>query len=569
MAGRRWPRRARHSPAIDVSSPAIEPELAQDVTAEFRVPGTLPAAKRPRKGGLPDALPRPAYATVPLPPTDEELWAYRKRGLSLLMIPSLISFGCLIASQSLFLRLTPWLWVLVPMLALAVVNYVVSFIVTAFTPAFDSIRHKRLVKTWRPKSYPTVDVFLPVCGEPPHVLRNTWEAVRTMQQRYQGTVTVFVLDDSPTAAIQRMAVAFGFAHQRRPNLGWFKKAGNMRYAFERTLSDFILVLDADFAPRHDMLHQMLPYFDAEPTVGIVQSPQYFRVHKGQGWLERGAGAVQELFYRALQVSRQTHGAAICVGSCAIYRRAALDSIGGATLIEHSEDVHTGFDLRRNGWRLRYIPVVLAVGLCPSDVDSFFTQQYRWCAGSMSLLGSGKFWSTRLGVRERLSYVSGFCYYMHTGLFTFVGPVIPLVMLALFPQQIALTNYALIAPSIFYSFIILPMWHRSRYRLEAWTVKMIHGWAHAFAIWDILRGRRMDWQPTGGTARKSKTRRLWVGLRVWSAVTGLAWAGAAGWHMLTDQRPLAFLPAFLGGVFYLAVVAQVLMVKTENDVEIVL
>ena len=58
-------------------------------------------------------------------------------------------------------------------------------------------------------------------------------------------------------------------------------------------------------------------------------------------------------------------AAICVGSNAVYRRAALDSNGGTTLIEHSEDVHTGFDLRRNGWPLRYIPVNLATGLCPA------------------------------------------------------------------------------------------------------------------------------------------------------------------------------------------------------------
>ncbi|MBW4703001.1 MULTISPECIES: glycosyltransferase family 2 protein [unclassified Micromonospora] len=547
------------------SPPAVDPAAVLSPTAEFRVPRQT-SKWTPRKPS--DEAHRPAYAPVPLPPTDAELFSYRKRRLAALMVPSLVSFGCLITSQLLFVRLTPWLWLLAPLLFFTVVYYLISLAVNLFTPGFDLARHQELVRTWRPARYPSVDVFLPVCGEPAHVLRNTWEHVRAMGRHYRGEVTVYVLDDSPNEAMERMALAFGFVYQRRPNRGWFKKAGNMRYAFERTMSDFILVLDADFVPRKDMLDQMLPWFDAEPNAGIVQSPQFFRVHLGQTWVERGAGAVQELFYRSVQVSRQAHDSAICVGSCAVYRRDALFSIGGSTLIEHSEDVHTGFDLRMKGWNLRYIPVVLAAGLCPSDVDSFFTQQYRWCAGSMSLLGSRKFWSTKLRLRARLSYISGFCYYLHTGLFTFVAPVIPVLMLTAFAHQIALANYLLILPSVVYNMIIFPFWHRSRYGLESWTVKMLYGWAHAFAIIDIVRGRRMGWQPTGGTAKKSKTRRLWTAMKVWTAGTGLVWAGVAGWRMLVEPEPWIFVPALLSAVFYLAVVGQALLVDPERDVEVV-
>ncbi|MEH0983450.1 glycosyltransferase family 2 protein [Micromonospora sp. CPCC 205556] len=548
------------------SPPMVEPATVPEPTAEFRVPSQLSKWTPRRAGATPST--RPAYAPVPLPPTDEELVSYRRRRMAALMVPSLVSFGCLITSQLLFVRLTPWLWLLAPLLFFTVVYYVISLCVNLFTPGFDMERHQELVRNWRPARYPTVDVFLPVCGEPPHVLRNTWEHVRAMGRHYRGEVTVYVLDDSPNEAMERMALAFGFVYQRRPNRGWFKKAGNMRYAFERTMSDFILVLDADFVPRKDMLDQMLPWFDAEPKAGIVQSPQYFRVHMGQTWVERGAGAVQELFYRSVQVSRQAHDSAICVGSCAIYRRDALFSIGGSTLIEHSEDVHTGFDLRMQGWNLRYIPVVLAAGLCPADVDSFFTQQYRWCAGSMSLLGSKKFWSTKLRWRARLSYISGFCYYLHTGLFTFVAPIIPVLMLTAFADQIALANYLLIVPSVIYNMIIFPFWHKNRYGLESWTVKMIYGWAHAYAIIDIIRGRRMGWQPTGGTAKKSKTKRLWTGMRYWTAGSGVVWAGIAAWRMVTDPEPLIFLPAFLSAVFYLVIVAQALLVDPVKDVEVV-
>jgi cellulose synthase (UDP-forming) len=547
---------------LDPAVPAQDPPDPDTTAAPNEPTAPSDAAAPPRtRVGMPA---RRAEAVLPLPPDRYEKQLYQRRRLWTLVIPSLISFGGLTASQILFVRMSPWLWLLVPAFAFTTVYYLISLATNAFTPAFDAERHRRLVYEWRPDRYPSVDVFLPVCGESLEVLRNTWTYVREMADRYRGRVHVYVLDDSPTACRDAMALGFGFVYQRRPNRGWFKKAGNLRYAYRRTLGEVILVLDADFAPRRDLLGEMMPYFDAEPDVGIVQTPQYFRVHRRQGWLERGAGSVQELFYRSVQVSRQHHGAAICVGSCALYRRAALDTIDGSTLIEHSEDVHTGFDMRRRGWRLRYVPIPLATGLCPGDVNSFFTQQYRWCAGSMSLLGSTKFWNQRMPVRARLSYLSGFCYYAHTALFTFVGPLVPIAMLVWFPHSVRLEHYLLILPSALYNFVVFPQWHRTRYRIESWTVKLIYGWAHAWAIWDILRGQTVGWQPTGGTTPKTRTTRFWLGLALWSAVAAGVWTVVAAARM-RDIDVATFAPAFLSGAFYLTVVLQALLVNPANDV----
>jgi cellulose synthase (UDP-forming) len=480
------------------------------------------------------------------------------------MLASGASFISLMISQILFIGLAPWLVVFVPLFSFSIAYYVISLAVNVGTPSFDLAAHDRLVSEARGMPAPSVDVFLPVCGEAPEILRNTWHHVAQLVDGYRGVVRVYVLDDSPTDdGLRTLAESFGFKHVRRQLRGWYKKAGNLRNGYRRTVGDLILVLDADFAPRSDLLDELTPYFVVDPTVGVVQSPQYFRVLPHQGWLERGAGAVQELFYRMIQTSRQSHEASICVGSCALYRRAALDDIGGSTLIEHSEDVHTGFDLRRRGWRLSYIPLPLATGLCPADRGSFFTQQYRWCSGSMSLLGSTKFWNAGMPVRARLSYLSGFCYYLHTAVFTIVGPMVPLVMLIVFPDHIRLINYLLIAPSLIYNLAVVPSWHRCRYRVEVWTTKLLSGWAHLWAVWDIVTNRRMGWQPTGGTARKHRTMRLWAGLAIWTVGTGIAWVGVAGVRMI-DTDPLAFGPAFALGGFYLTIALQALLVDPVRE-----
>ncbi|GLY01612.1 MULTISPECIES: cellulose synthase catalytic subunit [Actinoplanes] len=552
---------AEETAVIPVVTTGERPLTLNDVVPSQR---GMPRKEWPAARAVGVAPQRRTSAPLMPPPTDAETLLYGKRRLWVLTGASLISFCTLMVSQTLFLRMSPWLFLLVPAFVFTVAYYLISLAVNGGTPGFDMAKHRRLVENWKPGQYPSVDVFLPVCGEALDVLENTWRHVDMMADHYPGRVCVYVLDDSASTERQELALGFGFVYQRRPNRGWFKKAGNMRYAYHRTLGDMVLVLDADFTPRADMLDQMLPYFDEFPDVGILQSPQYFRVTKGQGWLERGAAAVQELFYRSVQVSRQHHEAAICVGSCAIYRRAALDAIGGSTLIEHSEDVHTGFDMRRKGWVLRYIPVPLAVGLCPADLNSFYTQQYRWCAGSMSLLGSTKFWNLQMGFRQRLSYVSGFCYYAHTALFTFVSPLVPIVMLLFFPQFVKLEHYLLIVPSIVYNFVVFPLWHRTQFRFETWTVKLVYGWAHAFAIWDLLRGQPMGWQPTGATGKKSKTRRLRIGLAVWSLGTAAVWTLLAAERMSSVDLA-TFTPAFLAGTIYLATVLQVLLVDPVRDI----
>lgn len=502
---------------------------------------------------------------LPQPPDDREKYSYIKRYLWVLTCCSMVSFGCLALSQFRLAQSTPWLWVYLPFLLFTILYYLVSLSVNAFSRSFDLRAHRRLRWSWRPPVYPTVDVLLPVCGEPLEVLHNTWTHVAKMAQYYPGVVTPYVLDDAGSPAVAAMADDFGFAYSSRPNRGWFKKAGNLLYGFHISSGEYILILDADFAPRPDLLNELLPYLETDRRIGIVQSPQYFRLLDQQNWIERGAGAVQELFYRSVQVSRQRRNGAICVGTCAVYRRAALRQNRGPTLIEHSEDVHTGFDLRRLGWDLRYVPVALATGLCPDTVSAFQTQQYRWCSGSMSLLSSRKFWKTKLKLRTRMCYLSGFFYYIHTAVFTFVAPLIPIMLLLAMPETLRLQNMRLIIPSLIYTALIFPMWHKCPYRLEAWAARMMYGWAHTFAIWDSLRRRQMAWQPTGSPAKKNsgKARCFWIGITVWGGGTALVWVGAAFWRMATMYPP-DYVLVLSAGLFYAVVVGRILVQPRKEE-----
>jgi cellulose synthase (UDP-forming) len=467
-----------------------------------------------------------AGAAGPLPPDDAEKYAYVHRDTAFLATILVIGASCLIISQLRFEAHAPVAWPFMVFTSVYIIYQVISLPINFAGRSFDLAAHKVRTARWGPSSYPSVDIYLPICGEPIGVLENTWLAVCGLIASYPGEAAGYVLDDGPSDEARSLAASIGLRYIRRPDVRACKKSGNLRYAFARTDGEFIVILDADFAPRPDFLAETLPYLD-DPAIAIVQTPQFFRASATQSWVENAAGAIQEVFYRSIQVARDRFGAAICVGTSAVYRRSALEAEGGPTLIPYAEDVHTGLDVRRAGWSVVYVPVVLSTGLCPDNLDAFVRQQYRWCTGNAGVVFSRRLWSVPMTIPARLSYISGFFYYIYTGLLTFVGPAIPVVMLAFLPGQIRLRNFVVLLPAMVTGFVLYPLWHRASYGPSVWPLGIARGWAHVFAIWDGARGKTMGWHPTRTPG--SSLRRFRIGITTWSGGMALLWFCLAAWR----------------------------------------
>ena len=494
-------------------------------------------------------------APLPYAPDDDEKYSYEWRSLPYLTIALAMSCFCLILAQA-WLEVTNLLFLPFAVYTLTFTVYQAVSLPVNFTGrGFDLEAHRARVAAWQPREFPSVDIFLPICGEPLDVLCNTWAGVAEVIGSYSGQVSAFVLDDGPGGdTIPGIVAGFGFTYVRRPNVGYHKKSGNLDYAFRRTSGDHIVIFDADFRPRRDFLAEMLPYMDDE-TVGVVQAPQYFRVNKSQSWVEQAAGATLEVFYRTVQVSRDRFGSALCVGSNAIYRRGGLVAAGGFTDIPYAEDSHTGLDMRYAGYRLVYLPLVLAAGVCPSQIDTFMRQQYRWCCGATSLIWTNHLWRVRMPWLARLPYIAGWLWNLTTALRTLFLPLVPLSLLAFLPGEIQLRNAVLLIPAIITGTVLYPLWHNSRWTIHIWPLAVAVGWAQALAIWDFARGKVMSWDASRGP--KDATRRFRKAVCAWNGTLALLWLFLALWRV--DQTHSArFTVVTVFGIVNLATIVRVVL-----------
>jgi cellulose synthase (UDP-forming) len=463
------------------------------------------------------------FPFLPSPPDDAELVSYLGPQRRWVPFVSALSFATTAVTLYFFAAQHVMLWPFFVVLGLNVVASLVSLVSGQMKRRVSLHSHILLLRQYErdiliggSANLPSVDVFLPTCGEPIAVLDNTYRHVAAMQ--WAGPLHVLVLDDAMRPEVQRVAEAWGFTYVSRPDPGVMKKAGNLRHGFERTDGDVIAVFDADFAPRPDYLHHLLPYFgeplDDGMKVGLVQSPQVFDTEPDMGWVQRTAGATQELFYRWVQPSRDSVGAAICVGTNALYLRDALVGAGGFAQIEHSEDVHTGVRMLAAGWRTRYVPLQLAKGLCPSDLQAFMNQQYRWCTGSMSLLRSKEFHRIPMTWRQRLCFWSGFLYYLTTSVNVFVMHLPSLVMAVFYAHAIEPRHYVPLVAPLWVWLVLMPTVMRSRWRIDVLRIQMVYSYCHALAVVHAFTGRTRGWVATGsvrsGSAVGTSVRRIALG-----------------------------------------------------------
>jgi len=364
----------------------------------------------------------------------------------------------------------------------------------------------------------TVDIFLPIAGEDISILQKTWEAVfnaKKIAEEHNLIVNVYVLNDNPNAyksnkRYSKLIKKYKFKTIIRKEHS-FKKAGNIKNAYNQTNGKYIIIFDADFCPVPKFIiynvSRIIDLHTNGEKVGIYQTPQSFIYNKLTG-LEKGACNIQGFFYDIVQVARNSFRASICVGSNAIYYRPALDEIGGNHLIEHSEDVWTGFSLTRKGWNVYYDSTPMAYGISPDHLYSYYKQQTRWCLGSLSLIKSKFFWTTKLTIMQRLSYLSGFMFYVYC----IVLLVLP--FLSLFPkEELPPVVNVVLWVQITLSLYIIPRLIYKNADINTMVAHLFATWSYVIAIFQFIFKSMEKWEATGTSNKVKKSNNWYSGMLI--------------------------------------------------------
>jgi cellulose synthase (UDP-forming) len=339
----------------------------------------------------------------------------------------------------------------------------------------------------------TIDVFITTYGEDLDTIRRTVTAAVAMQGRHE----TWVLDDGRSDEVQALAAELGARYIRRLSSNG-AKAGNINHALALTRGELFVVFDADFVPKPEFLHETVPFF-ATKDVAFVQTPQaYGNLHTV---VSKGAGYMQAVFYRFIQPGRNRFNAAFCVGTNVIFRRSAINDIGGIYSDSKSEDVWTSLMLHEKGWRTVYIPQVLAIGDTPETVEAYTKQQQRWATGGFEIMLTHNPMSPKrnLTVDQRLQYTVTATFYL-TGIAPLLLILVPplQIFFNLTPMNLTITpaTWLLYYAGFYVMQVLVAFYTLGSFRWQTLLMAAVSFPIYVRALLNALFRREQAWHVTG-------------------------------------------------------------------------
>lgn len=261
----------------------------------------------------------------------------------------------------------------------------------------------------------TVDVYVTAYREPYAMIERSLTAACAMR----GAHRTWLLDDGSDPALAALAERLGAGYLTRTDHK-DAKAGNLNTALPHTDGEIIAIFDIDHVALPTFLEDSLGYFK-DPQMGFVQVMVTFD-NARESWVAQAAMETSLEFYNPTSIGTAEVGGATMMGSNALIRRDALESIGGYQP-GLAEDLATSIALHAAGWHSAYVAEPLAPGQAPPSLTAWFTQQLKWARGVFELLLTAypRLFS-KLTWGQRLSYAVRMTKY-------WIGPVVGLHLFA--------------------------------------------------------------------------------------------------------------------------------------------
>jgi cellulose synthase/poly-beta-1,6-N-acetylglucosamine synthase-like glycosyltransferase len=307
-----------------------------------------------------------------------------------------------------------------------------------------SIRGRKLPNPPKTNSWPVVSVHLPLYNEETVAGRLLNACVNFDYPR--DKLEIVVVDDSTDRTtdvvreFENLYPDLVKVIHRDNRIGF--KGGALQVAMEHSKGDLICLFDADYAPPRNFLKEMIPYLSLDQKAAFVQARWTY--DDGQfSWFAKAVSLAIDIYGFVDQKARSIGNLlAHFSGTCGVFRRQAIEDVGGWSADSVTEDLDLSIRLHLKGWRYIYVPTVACAGEIPRSFLSLKLQQFRWARGYSECL---RRYSGAILRSRQLTFFQKLEAILHLGTYfvcplTIIGIVVGLLYYSIFPPSFWLEGY---------------------------------------------------------------------------------------------------------------------------------
>jgi cellulose synthase/poly-beta-1,6-N-acetylglucosamine synthase-like glycosyltransferase len=261
----------------------------------------------------------------------------------------------------------------------------------------------------RDQALPTVLIQLPTFNEGALVKR-ICEAIAALDWP-ANRLKVQILDDSTDggeieaeqAAAALRAQGIDARLQRRLDRRGFK-AGALAEGLALSKDPFVAIFDTDYIPRPDFLRNVMRPLIADDGLAFVQARCDY-LNSEENNLTRIQTRLLDAHYAIEQPARGWSGQIVPFnGTCGVWRRSAINDVGGWQGDTLAEDMDLSFRAQMKGWRAMFLATVTVPGELPNTFKAWRRQQFRWIKGSAEVTNKllASLWKSNLTLPQKFA-----------------------------------------------------------------------------------------------------------------------------------------------------------------------
>ena len=276
----------------------------------------------------------------------------------------------------------------------------------AATWIYLRVRDQRDGPAPTPAPLRSVTVQLPIYNER-LVARRAIDAVCALRWT-EGPLEVQILDDSDDDTRDVVDAAARLWRGRGVDVRVLRrstregyKAGALAAGLETARGEAVAIFDADFVPPPDFLERTVGFLG--PDVAVVQA-RWGHLNDLESGLTRAQAMALDGYFLIEQTARARGGLALNFnGSGGLWSRAAIDAAGGWRGDTVTEDVDLSYRAQLAGWRIVFLPEVVAPAELPATILAFQRQQRRWAKGTIQCARrlAGPVWRSSWSLPKRV------------------------------------------------------------------------------------------------------------------------------------------------------------------------
>ena len=238
-------------------------------------------------------------------------------------------------------------------------------------PAYEKLR-----------KYPFVTLQIPVFNEPFKVVKNTLKSAVNQdypRDRYEVIVADDTEDKNKVKKLERLCKHLGVKYFHRKHRRGFK-AGALNDVLKHSKGKYIALLDADDMPEPGFISHVVSVIAKDEKIAVVQTRN---AERNDGYnIVTGIGRImRDLFFVAIQKSKDMRRLSIFCGSGGLIRRDLLEKNGGWPEDTVTEDIDMTTSLLADGYYTAFANPIKCRGLLSPTFSGFVKQTYRWAHGT--------------------------------------------------------------------------------------------------------------------------------------------------------------------------------------------